>query len=109
MTRAKNRQLLGAVTRKQCGEAGLAAVLIALILALHFKKELYVVLAFVFTLITLTIPLILYPFALLWFGLAKWLNRISTTVMMALVFFLVVVPVGILRKRMGRDRMKIKE
>ena len=29
--------------------------------------------------------------------------------MMALVFFLVVAPVGIFRKLMGKDRMKIKE
>lgn len=109
MTRGKNKHVFTAVTRKQAAESGMAAVLIALILALYFKKELYVILAFVLILITLTVPVILYPFALVWFGFAKLLNIISTAVMMALVFFLVVVPVGIFRKLMGRDRMKIKE
>lgn len=109
MIGAKNKHVFTAVTRKQSAESGMAAVLIALILALYFKKELYVILAFVLTLITLTIPIILYPFAVVWFSFAKLLNTTSTAIMMALVFFLVVVPVGIFRKLIGKDRMKIKQ
>ena len=109
MIRTNNKCLFTTVTRKQCGEFGMAAVMIALILALYFKMELYVLLAFVLTLITLAVPVILYPFAVIWFGFSKLLSVISISVMMALVFFLVVVPVGILRKLMGKDRMKTKE
>ena len=109
MIRASNKRLFTTVSGKQCGEFGLAAVMIALILALYFKKELYVLLALVLTLITLAVPVILYPFAMIWLGFSKFLGVISTSIMMALVFFLVVAPVGIFRKLMGKDRMKIKE
>jgi large-conductance mechanosensitive channel len=68
-----------------------------------------VLLALVLTLITIAIPVILYPFAVIWFGFSKLLGVISTFIMMALVFFLIVAPVGILRKLMGKDRMKMKE
>lgn len=109
MIGVNNKRLYTAATRKRCGEFGLAAVMITLLLALYFKKELYVLLALMLTLITMTVPVILNPFAVIWFGFSKGLGVISTFVMMALVFFLIVAPVGILRKLMGKDSLKIRE
>jgi uncharacterized membrane protein len=97
------------VTKKQSGEFGLVAILVFLFLALYFKKNWYVVAAFVCTLITLIVPIIFYPFAVFWFGLSKILNMISSRVMMAIIFFLVVTPIGLLRKLTGADSLKIKQ
>jgi hypothetical protein len=97
------------VNKKQAGEFGLVAILVSLFLALYFKKNGYVLAAFVFTLITLIAPIIFYPFAVFWFGLSKILNAISSRLMMAIIFFLVVTPVGLFRKLTGTDNLKIKQ
>jgi hypothetical protein len=109
MIMKKIKRLFAGVTRKQSGEFGLTAILVTLFLALYFKKEVYVVLAFVFTLVTLIMPVVFYPFAVIWSGLSKLLGMLSSAVMLTLVFFLVLMPVGVLRKLMGKDRMRQKQ
>lgn len=105
----KIKRLFVGVTRKQSGEFGLMAILVTLFLALYFKKEVYVVLAFLFTLVTLIIPVVFYPFAVIWSGLSKLMGTVSSAVMLTIVFFLVLVPVGLFRKLMGKDRMQQKQ
>jgi len=97
------------VTKKQCGEFGLVAILITLILALYFRNNNYVIVAVVFTLLTLIVPVIFYPFAVFWFGLSTILGAISSRVLMTIIFFLVVVPVGWIRKLSGNDSLKLRQ
>lgn len=97
------------VTKKETEEFGMVAILVSLFLALYFKRNGYVVAAFVITLITLISPIIFYPFAVFWFGLSKILNAISSALIMAIVFFGVVTPVALLRRLTGSDILKIKQ
>ena len=103
------KKIFTSVTKKQSGEFGLVAILATLFLALYFKKNEYVVVAFVLTFITLVVPGLFYPFAVFWFGLSKILNAISSRIMMAIVFFLVLTPIALIRKLTGVDSLKIKE
>jgi hypothetical protein len=103
------KKIFTGVNKRQAGEFGLVAILVSLFLALYFKKNGYVVAAFVFTLITLIVPIIFYPFAVFWFGLSKILNAISSRLMMAVIFFLVVTPVGLIRRLAGADNLKLKQ
>jgi hypothetical protein len=63
----------------------------------------------VLALITVIAPMLFYPFAALWWGLAGFLNKVSTALVLHLVFFVVVTPMGLIRKGMGRDNLKIKQ
>jgi hypothetical protein len=103
------KKIFTSVTKKQSGEFGLVAILTALFLALYFKKNEYVITAFVLTFITLIVPGLFYPFAVFWFGLSKILNAISSRIIMAIVFFLVLTPIALIRKLAGVDNLKIKQ
>jgi polyferredoxin len=97
------------VTKKQCMEFGQVATLAALVFALHFKNDHFVIAAFVLILVTIVLPIIFYPFAFLWFGLSKLLSVISPAIILGILFFLVVTPVGLLRRLLGKDSMKLKQ
>lgn len=97
------------VTKKQTAEFGQVTVLATIFFALRYKENSCVVAAFIISLITLTVPVVFYPFATVWFGLSKVLAAASSKILLGIVFFLVVVPVGLWRKMLGRDNLKIKQ
>ena len=97
------------ITKKQCMEFGQVATMAALIFALHFKNDQFVIAAFVLILVTIVLPIIFYPFAVLWFGLSKLLSIVSPAIILGILFFLVVTPVGLLRRLLRKDSMKLKQ
>lgn len=103
------KNLLNEITKKQCAEFGQAGTLAILFLALHFKNEHYEVFAFVLLLVSLIIPIILYPFAVIWFGLSKLLSVLSPAIIMGILFFLIVTPVGLFRKLLGKDTLRLRQ
>jgi hypothetical protein len=97
------------VTKKQCMEFGQVATLAALIFALRFKNEHFVIAACVLILVTIVLPIIFYPFAFLWFGLSRLLSMVSPVIILGILFFLVVTPVGLFRRLLGKDSMLLKQ
>jgi hypothetical protein len=54
-------------------------------------------------------PIVFKPFAFFWFGLADILGFIVSRIILTLVFFLLVVPIGFIRYCYGSDPMRFKE
>ena len=44
-----------------------------------------------------------------WLALGRLLNTISTTILLALVYFLIVVPTGFIRRIAGADPLQLKQ
>ena len=107
MTAAK--KFSAKITKKQCMEFGQVATLAILIFALHYKNDHWVVAAFVLILITIILPIIFYPFALVWFGLSELLSIVSPAIILTIIFFLIVTPVGLIRRLLGKDSMQLKQ
>lgn len=103
------KKIFTGVTRQQSAEFGQVTILVAIFFALYLRENNFVIAAFILTLITIVVPVIFYPFAVLWFGMAKILNAVSMTVLMGLVFFIIVTPVGLFRRLTGRDSLKINQ
>ena len=103
------KQIFKKVTRKQSAEFGQVSVLICVFLAIYFKVWHYVTAAFWLMLVTLLLPGIFYPLAVIWFGLSKILSKISSYIILNLVFFILVIPVGLFRKMTGRGNLKINQ
>ena len=61
-----------------------------------------------FLIVTLTAPSILREPNRLWMKLAALLNRVMSPVMMALVFYLAVLPTAIVLRMMGKDPMRTR-
>jgi hypothetical protein len=97
------------VSGKQCSEFGQVAVLICIFLSLYLKDGHFIMPAFLILLITILFPYLFYPFAVFWFGLSTILGRISSFLILSVLFIVLVIPVGLFRKMSGSDILKRKE
>ena len=97
------------VSRKQCSEFGQVAVLICIFLALYQKNVHYILPAFLILVITILFPYFFYPVAVFWFGLSTILGKISSFVILSILFIILVIPMGLFRKISGRDILKLKQ
>lgn len=97
-----------AITPEKCKDAGLALVLICLISFQIWKLQILMLLAIVFLVIAMTYPPIFKPFARLWFALSIALGTVVSKIILTILFFLLVLPVGLLRRALGKDSMNLK-
>lgn len=65
-------------------------------------------LAALFLIVALAAPKLLKPLNLLWFKFGLLLHKIMTPLIMGLLFFLTVTPVGMLMRATGKDPMRLK-
>jgi hypothetical protein len=84
-------------------------VLVCIGLSLYHRNFHFAHAAFWALLMTMLAPRIFFPFAVIWYGIAEILNRISSWLVLHAVFFILVVPVGMIRKWRGKDTMKLKQ
>jgi multisubunit Na+/H+ antiporter MnhG subunit len=93
------------VSKTQCVEFGLLLTLGVLLLALTQGDKVFVQAAIAFVLIAMSAPMAFYPLAYVWFALARVLGRIGPAILLSVVFFLVVTPVGMLRRLLRTDAL----
>ena len=67
-----------------------------------------IIISFVFLLLAITKSKLLTPLNLLWFKFGIILGSIFAPIIMALVFFLVITPIGIFMKVIGKDLLDLK-
>ena len=63
----------------------------------------------VFGISGLTGTVIALPFYFAWMGIAFVIGNIMSRIIMVLVYFLVVTPIGLLMRMTGRDRLRLKK
>jgi|WetSurMetagenome_2_1015567.scaffolds.fasta_scaffold719171_2 hypothetical protein len=88
-------------------DTGMAVVLVGLIVWLRTKATIAVIISLCILLLTMTFPLVLMPAARLWFGFSRILGMVTSKIVLSLVFFTVVVPVGAVRKWAGKDTLQL--
>ena len=97
------------LTVENCKDSGLALVLISLICYQAWKLEIFILAAFIFLIVAMTYPLIFQPFARFWFALSTALGTVVSKIILTVLFFVIVLPIGLIRRVMGKDSMKIKD
>ena len=97
------------MTKEQAKDTGMAMVLICLLVVLIGKKQEYVPVALVLLLVNMIWPGLYKPVAKLWFGLSHVLGSVMSKVMLSAVFFLVLTPMGLARRLIGKDPMRVKQ
>ena len=73
----------------------------------HF--ELYFKFALVFVLVLLIKPVILYPFTYIWLNLSDVMGKIISKILLSIVFYLIVLPVALVRNLLGKDILLLKK
>jgi len=94
-------------TRAQARDTGMAMVLICLLVAKIGDKPKFISLAIIILLLDMIWPSFYKPFAKIWFGFSHILGTVMSKVILSLTFFLVLTPMGLLRKISGKDPMRI--
>ena len=101
-------KLFGKTTVDQAKDTGLALILILLLIA-YFGKHYYLIpFAIGAIALTMIVPAIFKPLAVVWFGLSHLLGNIVSKIILTLIFILIVTPVGLIRKMFGADPMMLK-
>ena len=97
------------VSTEQCKDTGLAMILIVLIISLITGSKYFMFGALLITIADMVYPRIFYLAAIIWFGLSVLIGTVVSKVILSLLFFFLVTPVGLIRKLLGFDSMKIHQ
>lgn len=97
------------ITKKQASDSGMALVLISLICLAALKNNYFLWAAMAILVLDMICPVIFKPFAFVWFGFSRILGTFMSKIMLALVFFLVVFPIGFLRRISGKDSLRLRQ
>ena len=90
----------------KCRDSGLALALVCLIGFQAWKLPILIPAAILTLIAAMTWPPVFRPFARLWFGLSEGLGAVASRVILTALFFLLVLPVGLTRKILGKDPMR---
>ena len=91
------------ITRDQSKDTGMAMTLILLLLNRSLRNEAWLIGASVALVIDMIVPQVYRPLAVVWFGLARLIGMLTSRIILSVVFFGVVTPIGLLRRFYGKD------
>jgi len=97
------------ISKDQAKDTGMAMVLILLLVGLFLKKIIFFKLALPILIINMIFPKIYVPLARLWLGLSNLIGTIVSRILLSIIFFLIVTPIGLIRRLLGKDTLKLKE
>ena len=86
----------------------MAMVLVLLLLWVFRRGDGYVVAAMVVHVVNMVVPKVFTPVAVVWFWLSHLLGTIASRVILTVIFFAVVTPIGLWRRMIGADSLKLK-
>lgn len=97
------------ISKKQAGDTGMAIVLILLLLGLFTKNIIFYKIAIPVLVINMTVPMFYYFFAILWLGFSRLLGMVVSNILLTIIFIVMVIPVSLIRKIMGKDTLQLRE
>jgi hypothetical protein len=97
--------------QKKMGRArdtGLAITLILILSAIFANELRFAIPAAATLLLSMTVPMVFSPLAPIWFGLSLILGTVMSRVILTILFFAVLFPLGIARRLSGADPLALK-
>jgi hypothetical protein len=96
-------------TLEQAKDTGMAMVLLCLLLGYWGKLPKFLPLSIALLLLTMVWPAAFKPLATLWFGLSHLLGNVVSRIILTLIFFLLVTPIGLIRRWLRSDSLQLKK
>lgn len=105
------------ISRKQNIDAGMALILVSLIMGLFFNNKLgflsleyiYFKIALVLLLINMIVPKTFFFFSVFWFAFAEIIGSFMSKIILTIIFYLIVLPIALLRQLFGIDNLLLKK
>jgi hypothetical protein len=101
--------LPGKMDKKKLTDAGMALVLIMLLVGFFSRNVLFYKLAIPVLLLNMAVPQIYYPFAWIWYTLSNFIAIFISRILLSVIYLVLVVPTGTLRKLTGKDSLSLKK
>jgi hypothetical protein len=97
------------ITRDQAKDTGMAMVLICLLIGSLGHKQSLIGAAIALLLVDMTWPSVYKPVGKLWFGLSHVLGTVMSKIVLSILFFILVTPLGLARRLLGSDALQLKK
>ena len=97
------------ITKEQSKDTGMAMVLLLLLFSIALKRQGLVTAAVIALIIDMTVPGFYRPVAIVWLALSHLLGTVVSKILLTLVFFAVLTPIGVARRLLGDDSLQLKK
>ena len=94
--------------RDRSRDTGLALVLLLLLAHAATRRDGFATAAIAVLVVVMTAPLLFRPASVVWFGFSHVLGTVMSKVLLALVFYAVVTPIGLVRRLQGHDSLRLR-
>lgn len=96
------------ISKKDASDTGMAMTLICLLLGVYTKNNTFYIAAIPALVITMAFPMFYYPFAMVWLSLTNLLGAVVSRILLSIVYILILLPVGLIRRATGKDSLNLK-
>ena len=96
------------ITKDQSRDTGMAMVLLLLLLYVALKREALVGGAMALHILNMIAPRIFRPIAIVWLGFSHLIGTLMSKILLSVVFFAVVTPIGALRRFLRKDSLNLR-
>jgi hypothetical protein len=103
------KNFITAISKKQAVDTGMAMVLILLILGFYLENIIFFKYALAGILLAMIWPMAYKYLAIVWLSGSKLLGNIVSRILLSLIFFIVLLPVAVIRRILGKDALKLKQ
>lgn len=97
------------ITGYQERDSCLALTFLLLVIWCFFRHNAIIYAAMAVLLAGMIWPGLMKPFAFAWYGLAMLLGKVTSSILLTVVWVCMVLPVGLARRLMGRDALGLKK
>ncbi len=95
------------MTKDQSRDTGMAMVLLVLIFYIKTRRDGCLWAAIILHVVNMTVPRLYAPVAVLWLGLSHVLGTVMSKILLSILFFGLVTPIGLIRRLLGKDSLKL--
>ncbi len=96
------------MTKGQSRDTGMAMVLLLLLVYIRTRRDGFLWWAFILHVLNMIVPKIYAPIAVVWLGFSHVLGTVMSKILLTILFFGVITPIGILRRLFGKDSLKLR-
>ena len=96
------------ISKDQSRDTGMGVVLLLLLIFLRTKKEGVLIAAMLVHIVNMIWPVLYKPVAVVWLGISHLMGTVMSKVLLSILFFLVITPIGVLRRLFGKDSLKLR-
>jgi hypothetical protein len=96
------------ITKDQSVGTGMAMVLLLLLVFIRTRRDGMLLAAIVLLVVNMIAPRIYAPIAVVWLGFSQLLGAVMSRILLSILFFGLVTPMGFLRRLLGKDSLKLR-